>query len=151
MCHHKYEKFQGALWTLLLSSFLPQKIHLCILVVNKNGIVKKKKFVKNVLLEWQTKKGLAWDFKFCYGYAILLQISRWMQISQDDACIAFKLHNFVQINLLTSMWRTLQYPHFLESICLASYNEHGISILKDILLFHGLQYYRKMMWIMLAF
>jgi hypothetical protein len=27
-------------------------------------------FAKNILLEWQIKKGLAWDFRFCYGYAI---------------------------------------------------------------------------------
>ncbi len=90
---------------------------------------------KNVLFKWWTKKGLAWDYRFCYGYAIPLQVSRWMQISQDDASIAFKLHNFVHVNLLTSMWKTLQYPHFLESICLASYSEHRISTLKIIFCF----------------
>jgi hypothetical protein len=50
-----------------------------------------------------------------------------MQISQDDVSIAFK-YNFVQMDLLASMGRTLLYLHFLESICLASYSEHGISI-----------------------
>jgi hypothetical protein len=33
---------------------------------------------------------------------------------------------------------------------MASYNDHGISILKNINLFHGLQYYRKMMRVLLA-
>ncbi len=74
---------------------------------------------------------------------------KWMKISQDDASITFKHHNFVQEDLLTSMWRTLQYLHLLESICLASYNEHGINI--SNVLFHGLQYYRKMMQVLLAF
>jgi hypothetical protein len=35
------------------------------------------------------------------------------------------------MGILPSMWRTLQYPHLLESICLAWYSEHGISILKN--------------------
>jgi len=39
---------------------------------------KKRSSAENILLEWQTKKGLAWDFRFCYGYAIPLQVSRWM-------------------------------------------------------------------------
>ncbi len=60
------------------------------------------------------------------------QVSRWMQIFQDDVGIALKFHNFVQMDLITSMWKTLQYPYFFESICLASYSEHGISIFKNI-------------------
>jgi hypothetical protein len=112
---------------------------------------KKQFYAKNILLEWWTKKGLAWDSRFCYGYAKPLQVSRWMQISKNDVGITFKLHNFVQVNILTSMWRILQYLHFLESICLSSYSEHGISILKNIILFHGLQCYCKMMQIMLTF
>jgi hypothetical protein len=31
---------------------------------------KKKSYVENILLGWKTKKGLAWDSRFCYGYAI---------------------------------------------------------------------------------
>ncbi len=34
------------------------------------------------------------------------------------------------MDLGTSMWKTLQYLHFLESICLTSYSEHGIRILE---------------------
>jgi hypothetical protein len=34
------------------------------------------------------------------------------------------------MDLLTSMWKPLQYPHLLESICLTWYNEHGINIFK---------------------
>ncbi len=49
------------------------------------------------------------------------------------------------------MWTTLQYPHLLESIYMAWYNEHGISILNNILLFHGLWYYCNMMQVMLSF
>jgi len=57
--------------------------------------LQKKSSTKNVLLKWRTKKGLAWDSRFCYGYVIPFQVSKWMQISKDDAGIAFKLHNFV--------------------------------------------------------
>jgi hypothetical protein len=79
------------------------------------------------------------------------QVSKWMQISQNDVSISFKLHNFVQVDFLTLMWRILQFLHFFKSICMASYNEHGISIKKNILLFHGLWYYCKMMQVLLMF
>ncbi len=49
------------------------------------------------------------------------------------------------------MWTTLQYPHLLESIYMAWYIEHGINIFKNIILFHGLWYYCKMMQVMLSF
>jgi hypothetical protein len=29
---------------------------------------------ENILLEWRTKKGFAWDSRFCYGYVISLQV-----------------------------------------------------------------------------
>jgi hypothetical protein len=62
-----------------------------------------------------------------------------------------KLHNFIQMDLLTSMWRTLQYPHLLESICMTSFNEHGINIFKNIIMFHGLRFYYKMMRVLFTF
>ncbi len=48
-------------------------------------------------------------------------VSWWVQISYDDVGIAFKFHNFVQMDLLPSMWRPLQYLHLLESTCRACY------------------------------
>jgi len=125
-CHHQYEKCQGVFWTLLLSGLLLKRFILhpdC----KQEWNCKKKPYAKNILFEWQTKKGLAWDSRFCYGYAIHLHVSKWMKISKDDVSITFKLHNYVRVNLLMSMWFFLQYPHFLKSICLASYSEHGIN------------------------
>ncbi len=43
------------------------------------------------------------------------------------------------------MWKTLQYLYLLESICRACYIEHGISILRNILMFHGECRYPMMM------
>jgi hypothetical protein len=54
-------------------------------------------------------------------------------------------------SILSSMWRTLQYPHLFESICLAWYSEYGISILEKNLLFHGLWFYCKMTWVLFSF
>ncbi len=66
----------------------------------------------------------------------------WFRIlSQYGASIIF----------LLGFGRAMQYPHLFESICIVRYNEHGINILKKILLFHGLQYYHKMMWVLFSF
>ncbi len=65
--------------------------------------------------------------------------------------IAFKFQNLVYMDLLTSMWRTLQYFHWFESISRTHYIEQGISVLKNILSFHGLTYYRNMMEVLLSF
>jgi len=63
-----------------------------------------------------------------------------MQISHDDTCIAFKLHNFVQVT----------FHHQCEEVCntfiyLNQYVRH------DILLFHGLNYYYNMMQVLPSF
>jgi hypothetical protein len=36
--------------------------------------LQKKSSSENILLEWQTKKGLAWDSRFCYGYVISFKL-----------------------------------------------------------------------------
>ncbi len=92
---------------------------------------------------------LTWQYPHLYhglghvtiwcGYCIFLGFGKSMQYPSkfQGECkyrkmiqvLHLKFHDFIQVDLLTSMWRTLQYLHFLEPICLASYNEHGIIII----------------------
>jgi hypothetical protein len=67
-----------------------------------------------------------------------------MQIFHDDASIAFKLHNFVQVT----------FYHQCEELCntfiyLNQYVWHVIS--KNILLFYILRYYHNMMQVLFSF
>jgi len=89
-----------------------------------------------------------------YNTLILMIISLPFTINVTNLTISsfvswFKLYSQygASIVFLLSFGKTMQYPHLLESICLAWYSEHEITIFKKILLFHGLQYYRKMMWV----
>jgi hypothetical protein len=57
------------------------------------------------------------------------------------------VYGFNSINF----WSVIAIPSFIWiNICLIWYNEHGINIFKKIILFHGLWYYCKMMWILLS-
>ncbi len=47
------------------------------------------------------------------GIVFLLGFGRAMQISQDDACIAFELHNFVQVVHYTINVNNLAIPLFI--------------------------------------
>ncbi len=67
-----------------------------------------------------------------------------MHVLHLNSIILFKY------NLLPSMWPTLQCFHSLESVCMAWYNEHGINIFQNMFLFHGLQYYHKMIRVLFS-
>ncbi len=72
-------------------------------------------------------------------------------LSQYDTNIAFKLHNFVQ----------LTFYHQCDQLCntfiyLNQYVQHDILNMEyinilNVLLFHGLGYYHKMMQVLLSF
>jgi hypothetical protein len=95
----------------------------------------------NFMIYWQGVKYLKNILKFHgeWKYPMMMQV------------LHLKLHNFVQVDLLSLMWRTLQYFHLLKSIRKARYIEHGICILKNIFLFHGLRYYHNMMQVLFSF
>jgi hypothetical protein len=71
-------------------------------------------------------------------------VSWWMQISHDDASIAFKFHNFVQVTFYHHCEKVYNTFIYLNQY-VAHVIEHGINIKKNILLFHGLRYYHNMM------